>query len=99
MNNLAPRYISDSVLEIDLGNMRPREVVCRAYTLSHATQQRFADAMGVHRVTLAKYLSGAMRPTQVVARAAAFAAMCFGVSMRIPRVTIPTKHGQERKPR
>jgi transcriptional regulator with XRE-family HTH domain len=95
MNNVAPRYISDSVLEIDLDNMQANDLVCQAYTLSRATQERFAAVMGVHRVTLARYLSGASQPTHVVACAAAFAAMCFGVSMRIPRVTIPTKHREK----
>jgi hypothetical protein len=95
MNNVAPHYISDSVLEIDLDNMQANDLVRQAYTLSCATQERFAAVMGVHRVTLARYLNGASQPTRVVARAAAFAAMCFGVSMRIPRVTIPTKHREE----
>jgi transcriptional regulator with XRE-family HTH domain len=88
MTDVTARYISESVMVIDLGNMCPHKLVQSAYTLSHATQERFARVMGIHRVTLAKYLSGAMQPSQVVARAAIFAGMCLGVSMRIPRATI-----------
>jgi transcriptional regulator with XRE-family HTH domain len=95
MTAVTTRYVCSSVIMIDLDNMRPHDLVCQAYTLSRATQERFAAVMGIHRVTLARYLSGASQPTHVVARAAAFAAMCFGVSMRIPRVTVPTKHREE----
>jgi transcriptional regulator with XRE-family HTH domain len=85
MTNVASRYSFGPVLEIDLGNMRPSELVRRAYTLSRATQEQFAAVMGIHRVTLARYLSGAVKPTRVAAFAAAFAAMCFGIAIRIPR--------------
>jgi transcriptional regulator with XRE-family HTH domain len=86
MTDVTARYISDSVLIIDLGNMRPQELVRHAYRLSRSTQEQFASLMGIHRVTLARYLSGAVKPSQVVACAAVFAAICCGVSMRVPRV-------------
>ena len=85
MTSVASRYNSGSVLVIDLGDMRPQDLVRQAYTLSRATQERFAAVMGIHRVTLARYLSGAAKPTHVVACAAAFAAICCGVPIRVPR--------------
>jgi transcriptional regulator with XRE-family HTH domain len=85
MTSVASRYNFDHVLVIDLGNIRPHDLVHQAYTLSRATQERFAAVMGIHRVTLARYLSGAAQPTHVVACAAAFAAICCGVSISVPR--------------
>jgi transcriptional regulator with XRE-family HTH domain len=85
MPNVVSRYNFDPVLVIDLGNMRPHDLVRQAYTLSRFTQERFAAVMGIHRVTLARYLSGAVQPTRAAAFAAAFAAMCCGVSIRVPR--------------
>jgi hypothetical protein len=41
----------------------------------------------VHIRTLTKYLDGTKLPTPTACRAAVFAAICFGVSMRMPRVT------------
>ncbi len=46
MTNVASRYDSDPVLVIDLGNMRPQDLVRQAYTLSRATQERF-----IHRIS------------------------------------------------
>ena len=89
MVDVASRYNSGGVLIIDLvGNMRPRDLVDQAFTLSRATQVQFARAMGIHRVTLARYLSGATQPSQLVARAAIFTAVCFGVCMRIQRPSL-----------
>jgi transcriptional regulator with XRE-family HTH domain len=85
MTNVASGYNFDPVLVFDFGNTRPPDFVRRAFTLSHATQERFAALMGIHRVTLARYLSGAVKPTHVAACAAGFAAMCCGVGIRIPR--------------
>jgi hypothetical protein len=85
MTNVVSGYNFDPVLVFDLGNMRPTDFVHRAFTLSHATQERFAALMGIHRVTLARYLSGAVKPTHVAACAAGFAAMCCGVGIRVPR--------------
>jgi transcriptional regulator with XRE-family HTH domain len=85
VTNVASRYSFDPVLVIDSGNIQTQELVLRAYTLSRTTQEEFAAVMGVHRVTLARYLSGAVKPSRVAAFAAAFAAMCFGVAIRVPR--------------
>jgi Helix-turn-helix len=88
MVDVASRYNSGGVLIIDLGNMRPRDLVDQAFTLSRATQVQFARAMGIHRVTLGRYLSGASQPSQLVARAAIFTAVCFGISVRIQRPSL-----------
>jgi Helix-turn-helix len=88
MTNVASRYNSYPVLVIDLGNIRPHDLVCQAHKLSRATQVQFARAMGIHRVTLARYLSGATQPSQLVACAAIFTAVCFGVGMRIQRPSL-----------
>ena len=62
--------------------------MCQAHKLSRATQVQFARAMGIHRVTFARYLSGATQPSQLVACAAIFTAVCFGVRMRIQRPSL-----------
>lgn len=78
---------SEHVLIIDMGNIRPRHLISDAYRLSKASQRDFAHAMGVHEGTLSHYLAGTKIATKVAAMAACFAAMCFGVSMRVPRIT------------
>lgn len=85
---LATDKYSDGLLIIEMGNIQTRALITQAFTLSRASQRDFAIAMGVHEGTLSHWLKGTKKPPPMAARAAAFAAaMCFGVALRVPRVT------------
>ena len=46
MTNVASRYNSYPVLVIDLGNIRPHDLVCQAHKLSRATQVAVCASYG-----------------------------------------------------
>jgi transcriptional regulator with XRE-family HTH domain len=87
LSDVARGPVSASVLKIDMDNITCRETVADAFRLSGASRIKFARVMGVHIRTLTKYLEGSKSPSPTACRAAIFAAMCLGVSMRVPRIT------------
>jgi transcriptional regulator with XRE-family HTH domain len=84
-----------NVLIVDLGSTDTSAFIRRAFTLSGCTQRRFAATMGMSSGALSDILSGKGQSSREAMMASVAAAMCLGVSMRVPlRLTATGKRGK-----
>lgn len=73
------------VYELPNGNMNPPRVLKEMFERAGVSQRVFAHRMGLQEGTFSRYLSGKSKVPKLAAMGAIFAAMCFGVAVRISK--------------
>lgn len=67
------------------GNMNTHRVLVEMFERSGVSQRVFAHRMGLQEGTFSKYVHGKLKVPKLAAMGSIFAAMCFGVAVRISK--------------
>lgn len=76
-------YHSPEGVKIVIGNIHTYEVIKQMHSVSGMSQRDFAKRMGVQQATLSRWLTGVQKPPKMAMAAAVFAAISFGIAVRI----------------
>lgn len=83
--NLAESKLPVGIYDVPNGNMNPPRIVKEMFERAGVSQRAFAHRMGLQEGTFSRYLSGRHKVPKLAAMGAIFAAMCFGVAVRIAK--------------